>query len=55
MERDLSGIDEPTTFEMAREIADHEVFIVFVNDDDALEFRNWLAAEGWYSFANWKE
>lgn len=54
MKRDLSGVEEPTRFEADLPIADHEVFIVFVNDNDALAFRDWLAAEGWNRFAEWE-
>lgn len=54
MARDLSGVEEPTTYELTRTVPDHEVLIVFVNDDDALDFRDWLADEGWRRFADWE-
>lgn len=51
--RDLTGVVEPTVFELTRAIADHEVFIIFTSDDDASDFRSWLDEEGWKLFQVW--
>jgi hypothetical protein len=51
--RDLSGVEEPTQFELMRDVADHEVLYIFTNDDDAAEFRTWMDLQGWELFANW--
>lgn len=36
-------------------VADHELFISFDNDDDALAFDNWLQADGWAAYAEWRK
>lgn len=46
--------DMPGTFEMTREVPDHEILLVFNGDDDASQFRDWLQAGGWESFLRWR-
>lgn len=33
-----------------RSIHEHEILLVFVNDDDAYEFRQWMGTEGEAAF-----
>ena len=50
------SIEEPdlrTTIE--RDIHEHEVFISFVNDEDAVLFHEWWQAHGWKAFKKWAE
>lgn len=47
-----------TDFEFATEypshrVADHEVFMSFTDDDDAIAFREWLASDGLELFAEY--
>lgn len=35
--------------------ADHELYMAFDNDDDAIMFAQWLHTEGWGSFVVWAE
>ena len=46
--------DMPTTYEMTREVPDHEVLLVFNGDDDATDFRDWLDYAGWENFAQYQ-
>ncbi len=39
----------------AQEVADHEVYMAFRNDSDALAFREWWDARGAALFAAWLE
>lgn len=41
--------------EVERECADHEVFMSFQNDSDAILFREWFAVKGWPAFKKWSE
>jgi hypothetical protein len=41
----------PGQYELIRDVPDHEVLLVFVSDDDAEQFRDWLTDEGWLAFA----
>lgn len=47
-------MDEPTLrSEVERNIAEHEVFMSFVNDSDAELFREWWNGPGWELFRDW--
>jgi hypothetical protein len=37
----------------AKDVADHQVFMSFVNDDDAIDFREWWDDAGALAFAEW--
>ena len=47
--------DMPATYELTRSVPDHEVLLVFVNDDDAADFQDWLHDGGWKEFERWRE
>lgn len=34
----------------AADVADHEVYLSFASDEDALAFRDWLYDAGWQQF-----
>jgi hypothetical protein len=40
----------PGQYEMTRDVPDHEVLLVFISDDDAQQFRDWLQDGGWLAF-----
>lgn len=49
-------MDEPTLrTEIEREIAEHEVFLSFVNDIDAELFHDWWNAKGFKLFEKWAD
>jgi len=35
--------------------ADHEVFLSFINDDDAVAFHEWWAEKGYQSFLDYRK
>jgi len=37
-----------------QEVADHEVLLSFNNDDDGLDFRDWLEEAGFEQFKAWQ-
>ena len=37
-----------------RDIHEHEVFLSFVNDEDAMHFDDWFRNEGLMAFLSWK-
>lgn len=41
--------------QIERDIADHEVFLSFNGDSDAILFREWFAVKGWPAFKKWAE
>ena len=43
--------DMPGQYELVRDVPDHEILLVFRDDDDATSFREWLEGEGWNAFA----
>lgn len=48
----INNPDMPATFELTREVADHELLLVFNSDDDAIGFREWLEDEGFDTYRN---
>lgn len=36
-------------------VADHEVYIAFDRDSEAIAFREWLSLEGFDAFKHWLE
>ena len=49
-------MDEPQQLNKVQcPIADHRVLLSFTNDEDAQEFREWWALEGWDTFKTWHE
>ncbi len=49
---DISPPDLPKEFPQD-DVADHEVFMSFAGDSDALAFREWWAEEGLKLFKKW--
>jgi hypothetical protein len=45
----------PTTYELTREVADHELLLVFNSDDECSRFREWLEGPGWDGFKRYCE
>lgn len=48
----LRDVDMPDQYP-ANDVADHEVFLSFRNDDDAIFFREWWNDVGVKAFAKW--
>lgn len=54
----LAGLKKFTDVDFCREyprgrVAEHEVFMSFNNDDDAIAFQDWWNAEGAAAFGKW--
>lgn len=43
----------PRQYKLTRGIPDHEVLLVFEDDDDAEQFRDWLQVSGWAAFGQY--
>lgn len=50
--RDFTFPEMPTTYELTRSTADHELMLVFNGDDECREFYEWLCGAGWETFKN---
>lgn len=48
----FSDVDFPTEYP-AKRVAEHEVFMSFNDDDDAVAFRDWWAEVGAEEFQDW--
>lgn len=47
-------MDWPTILDEVRlQPAEHQVFLSFINDEDAVSFREWWEAEGFKEFEKW--
>ena len=54
VEEPFDAVDLPTEYP-AQRVADHEVFMSFNDDDDAIKFREWWTNEGSIVFNDWLE
>jgi hypothetical protein len=50
--RPFSDVDMPRQFP-AEDVADHQVFMSFTNDSDAIAFHEWWGTDGVQAFAEW--
>jgi hypothetical protein len=44
----------PTTYELTREVPDHEVLLVFNSDSEASEFIQWFEGPGKVNLETWR-
>lgn len=49
-ERNKVGFNNPVT----REPHDHELFLSFNDDEDSVDFQEWLQVCGWTAFEQWR-
>lgn len=50
----MNGARIPDEFPQQR-VSDFQVYIEFVNDEDGVDFRDWLHEEGFAKFNSWRE
>lgn len=51
---DISSVFTIET-EMVTRCAEHEIFLSFVNDDDAVLFYEWMNSKGGKAFLKWRD
>ena len=44
----------PREYELRRSVPDHELLLVFRDDDHAQLFADWLQGDGWAAFGSWR-